>query len=182
MEKLLIPIKVISKWKNKFCAKCGKEIVLKSGSQKFCKECSIISNERIKKLCDVYYNMNKRCSDKSARDYKWYGGKGIIVNTEWASDIKNFLNWALQNGYKRGLQLDRINPVGNYEPDNCRFVTCKENQNNRTNKVTFGNYRICLYCKIKKELCEFHRNGKDFHYICKICRNESRRKKQKNID
>ena len=53
----------------------------------------------------------------------------------------NFYNWGINNGYKQGLEIDRINNDGNYEPSNCRFISRKENCNNRntTRKFTFNN-------------------------------------------
>jgi hypothetical protein len=54
---------------------------------------------------------------------------------EWKRDFMSFYNWALSAGYKSGLQIDRINVDGNYEPDNCRFVTAKENSRNKRNAI-----------------------------------------------
>jgi hypothetical protein len=61
-----------------------------------------------------------------------YKKKGIRLCNEW-NDFLNFYNWAINAGYKKGLQIDRINTNGNYEPLNCRFVTSKQNCNNREN-------------------------------------------------
>ena len=61
-----------------------------------------------------------------------YKRKGIKLCDEW-NDYLTFYNWAISNGYKKGLQIDRINSNANYEPSNCRFVTSKENCNNREN-------------------------------------------------
>lgn len=62
-----------------------------------------------------------------------YFDKGIIICDEWLKNPFNFYNWAKENGYKKGLQIDRIDSNGNYCPDNCRFITPKENTNNRHN-------------------------------------------------
>lgn len=62
-----------------------------------------------------------------------YFDKGIIICDEWLKNPFNFYNWAKENGYKKGLQIDRIDSNGNYCPDNCRFITPKENTNNRLN-------------------------------------------------
>lgn len=69
-----------------------------------------------------------------------YKRKGIQMCDEW-NDYLTFYEWAINNGYKKGLQIDRINSNGNYDPSNCRFVTPKENCNNRENTffVTYKN-------------------------------------------
>lgn len=80
----------------------------------------------------IWKFMIDRCERKHCGSYKDYGARGISVCPEW-HDIITFYNWCISNGWALGLQIDRIDCNGNYEPGNCRFVTCKENQNNRTN-------------------------------------------------
>ena len=66
--------------------------------------------------------------------YEDYGGRGIKVCDEW-NDFINFYNWAINNGYAYNLSIDRINLDGDYEPQNCRWSTPKEQDNNRRNNV-----------------------------------------------
>lgn len=75
--------------------------------------------------------MKSRCKDKEDKDY---GGRGITYCNEWEK-FEPFLEWALANGYFVGsdLTLDRIEVNGNYEPSNCRWVTMKEQANNKRN-------------------------------------------------
>lgn len=91
------------------------------------------------KIRHVYYNMIRRCYDSARREYPHYGGRGIKVCDEWKNDCCVFYRWARDNGYKEGLQLDRTDNNGNYCPENCRWVTPKENSNNRrkTRKITY---------------------------------------------
>lgn len=87
---------------------------------------------RDKKLYSVWRTMLHRCNDPKRVKYRDYGGRGIAVCEEW-KDANVFMDWAFENGYKTGLQLDRIDNNGNYHPENCRFVTPKENSRNRRN-------------------------------------------------
>src|SRR3990167_10224442 len=70
--------------------------------------------------------IKQRILNPKRDNYKYYGGRGITIYPEWL-DFIPFRDWALNNGYKEGLEIDRINPDGNYEPNNCHFVTTKEN-------------------------------------------------------
>ncbi len=80
--------------------------------------------------------MKKRCENPNCISYKNYGGRSISVCDEWKSDFMSFYDWAITNGYEDGLEIDRKNNNEGYLPDNCHFVTKKENGNNRrTNHV-----------------------------------------------
>lgn len=83
-------------------------------------------------LYHTWDNMLSRCRNRDDPNFKNYGARGIGVYRLW-DDINTFMEWALNNGWEKGLQLDRINNDGNYEPKNCRFVTQQENANNRRN-------------------------------------------------
>lgn len=83
-------------------------------------------------LYGVWSAMKVRCNDINDINY---GKRGICVADEWKNDFPKFYNWCLANGYKKGHSLDRINVDGNYTPDNCRFVTVEQqNQNKRNNR------------------------------------------------
>lgn len=90
------------------------------------------ANYRNKQLYSVWRTMLHRCEDEKREKYKDYGEMGITVCQEW-HDPNLFIDWAESHGYKNGLQLDRIDNDGCYSPENCRWVTPKQNSRNRRN-------------------------------------------------
>lgn len=98
------------------------------------------------KLYGVWNAMRGRCNSPGTKDYKRYGARGIRVCAEW-SDYGVFRAWALANGYRKGLTLDRMESDGNYEPDNCRWISKGEQQANirRAIKLTYNGETRSLY-------------------------------------
>lgn len=92
-----------------------------------CKSTSIY-----KQLFATWSKMKDRCNRESNKDYKYYGGKGIKVDSVW-DDYIEFKRWSLLNGYEpnKNLQIDRKKSDKDYSPDNCRWVDAKTNQRNR---------------------------------------------------
>jgi hypothetical protein len=82
-------------------------------------------------LYHVWGSAIARCSNSNTANYKRYGGRGILFDSEWKSDFMLFYTWSIENGYAKGLELDRIDNDGNYEPSNCRYITKLHNSWNR---------------------------------------------------
>lgn len=83
----------------------------------------------------LYKNMIHRCYNENATRYDRYGGRGITVCDEWKNNIESFKNWALKNGYEKGLSIERIDVNGNYEPSNCTFIPLAEQSYNTTRNI-----------------------------------------------
>ncbi len=87
------------------------------------------------RLYNIWRAMKSRCYQSNNDHYQHYGGRGITICDEWRNDFIPFQDWALKNGYKEHLTIDREDNDGNYEPDNCRWITKKlQNINKRKNK------------------------------------------------
>lgn len=105
---------------------------LVSGKGALCKRCAHMKHGLVDHpLNSIWHGMKQRCLNHNLPRFSDYGGRGISVCDEWKNEFRPFYNWAMSNGWKPGLQLDRINNDGNYEPGNCRFVTPKANSLNR---------------------------------------------------
>lgn len=132
-----------SRWECK--CDCGKTSVafgdnLKRGHTQSCgcihRELFTTHGASESRLYTIWCLMKRRCFTKTARDYSRYGGRGITVCKEWAEDFTAFYEWAVNNGYRPDLSLDRRDNDGSYTPDNCRWATAKEQQNNtRLNRM-----------------------------------------------
>jgi hypothetical protein len=124
---------------------CGKLIKLRSDCLKHIKSCGCKKGWHAIKhglsknpLYGVIKGIRHRCRNKKDSHYTNYGKIGIDVCDEWFNNTNSFITWAENNGYMKGLQIDRINNNGNYEPNNCRFVTPRVNTLNRR-LITKGN-------------------------------------------
>lgn len=88
------------------------------------------SGESHTRIYKTWNDMCLRCSNPKISRYSRYGGRGIKVCDEW-KDFFVFKEWAMSNGYKDNLTIDRENGNGNYEPGNCRWLTKTENNKNK---------------------------------------------------
>lgn len=115
------------------------------------KSCGCLQNNHGLKnhpLYSVWKDMKRRCHNPRRRKYPVYGGRGIIVCDEWKDNFKTFYDWAMNNGYKKGLSIDRIDNDGNYEPSNCQWITVAENSRKAAlERIKKGIQYIPEHCK-----------------------------------
>jgi len=91
-------------------------------------------------LYTLWAGIKARCINPNHTAYENYGGRGIKICDEWSEDFKKFYDWAVMNGYEKGLDIDRIDNDGEYSPENCRFVSriknCANQREMRKNNST----------------------------------------------
>jgi hypothetical protein len=118
-----------------------------------------------KRIGKIWSQMKARCLNKNNPAYRHYGGRGISICQEWM-DLNNFYTWAINNGYKDNLTIDRKNNDGDYCPENCNFIPQSEQPKNRRGLhwIEFngerrtmsswarkmGMSRACLKCRLKR--------------------------------
>jgi hypothetical protein len=113
------------------------------------------------RLYNSWTNMVSRCTNPKNDDYKDYGGRGITVFVEWRESFEKFKDWALSNNYAEGLEIDRADNSRGYSPDNCRWVTHKQNvRNTRSNKnFEFNGETLCVSEWAEKHSINTHTLG-----------------------
>ena len=122
----------MSKIKNKHTQSCGcykMQVLLKRNTSH-----GLTGN----KLHSIWSAMLDRFQNKNNKGYENYGARGITVCDEWKTDFVSFYSWAIDNGYKEGLSIDRENNNSGYSPDNCRWVK-KEIQARNTRQIMITN-------------------------------------------
>ena len=116
------------------------------------------------KLYNIWYMMIDRCTNEKHLNYPYYGARGIKVCDRW-HNVANFIEDMFFT-YKEGLSIDRINPYGNYEPNNCRWES-KSTQVRNTRKIRANNksgYRgVSWDSKINKWHTQIMVNKKTIH-------------------
>lgn len=126
---------------------------IKSGNTKSC-GCNKYKQPdplRLTSLYSSWDHMKQRCLNPNNDNFHHYGGRGIKIADDSWLDFKQFSEWALANGWEPGLTIDRKDPNGNYEPDNCRWETQTiqaRNTRNLQSNNTSG-YRGVVEIKLK---------------------------------
>lgn len=108
-----------------YCKKCGKEMQIRKDYLPYhkglCMSCLKLGNKCARKHGDTNERLYHIYKGLFHRRYKTYSPKVLF------KDYADFKNWALSNGYKENLTIDRINNKGDYEPNNCQWITAAEN-------------------------------------------------------
>ena len=96
-------------------------------------------------IYNSWHSMKQRCSNENNATYKYYGARAITFCDQW-EDFQPFYDWAMDNGYKEGLTIERIDVNGNYCPGNCTWITQEEQLFNTRNsiKIEFNGEVKCL--------------------------------------
>ena len=139
-------------------------------------------DSKYKSLRNTWNNINQRCSNKKNPRYKDYGGRGISLCDEWKNNYLTFRDWSIKNGWEAGLQIDRIDNDGNYEPDNCKWVTNIENNQGEKKRNRVGKTGV-------KYITQHSKNGTYFgqktvygvYFSTKQCKTIEEAKKALNL-
>ena len=141
------------------CRRCGHQWYPRLPEVKMCAKCKTKYWDKEKKkslrrnrLFWVWRGMVARCYDSKHMTYYYYGGRGIKICDEWRKDPAPFMEWAIKNNWKHGLQIDRKDNDGDYTPSNCRFVTKSVNgRNRRKARNKSSSYIGVCYIKHRKK-------------------------------
>ena len=109
-------------------------------------------------LYNIWTNIKQRCLNSKNNNFKYYGGRGIRICIRWRRSFISFYRWAIDNGWKEGLEIDREDNDGNYTPGNCRIVTHQENSINRGKyrNNTSGYIGVNFYKRTQKYYARAH--------------------------
>ena len=117
---------------------CGRELIVpgyRLKTQHGCMNCRKNNTQHglyYTRLHNIWSHMKQRCYNPKNNRYHRYGGRGITVCDEWKNDFKSFYDWAISNGYRDDLSIERKNNNGNYEPKNCTWIPLSEQAKNKS--------------------------------------------------
>jgi len=163
---------------------CGNEKVIRGGSLKrgLTRSCGCLLREtarentpkhstkhglRKARVWSIWMSIKRRCRNPKSTGYYKYGARGINVCDEWYDNFVNFYEWAINNGYKDDLTIDRKDNDGNYEPSNCRWVNNYIQANNKRNNIWYP-YRGEL--KTLGQICRTE--GIDYKHVYQLIKRD----------
>jgi hypothetical protein len=134
---------------DKFLCFCGNEFIANRGNVRYgntnscgCLKSKMVADKNTKhglrykneRLYNIWKAMRQRCYNEKSDGYKYYGAKGVTICKAW-DDYYIFYIWAIENGYSDNLTIERRNPNGVYEPDNCTWATTLEQARNKRDTI-----------------------------------------------
>ena len=163
---------------------CGKEVIVSTNDLRIghTKSCGCLKRERTtthgctqKTWYAVYHAMMVRCGHWEGgkeSDLRLYRDRGITVCELWQKSPRAFGDWLLAHGWRKGLQIDRIDNNQGYCPENCRVVTPKENNNNKRNTLRLNDGTpLAMFCtSLGIETREGKEHTKKYHRIIEMWR------------
>lgn len=127
---------------------CGNEVVVLAAclKNKHTMSCGCLHAETVKvsrkkhglrnhPLYHTWLNIKDRCGNPNNSHYHLYGGRGIKIVKEWRDNFKRFYDWAMSNGWKNHLSIERIDVNGNYSPRNCKWISFNEQPKNTRKSI-----------------------------------------------
>lgn len=167
-EKLINRYNVLTK-KTQSCGCLRREIVTSKNIER------AIHGKTGTPLFIIWDGIKKRSSQNRKRNVKSkdYIDRGIGLCEEWETSFNNFYQWAIDNGYSEGLQIDRIDNSSGYSPENCRWVNSQINSQNR--RSTKRNPMIVAHIVIAHEVGKSYRQISEdlnipYSSVYQICR------------
>jgi hypothetical protein len=130
--------------------------MVRQGYAPSCRKCRIFRAGKAKQTHGMskhpafmaWASMRARCRDPKRPEWKRYGGRGIKVCPQWEASFESF--WRdMEPTWRTGLELDRKNNDGHYEPENCRWVTRTINRNNSSRVLPVSMHKLAQTTGIK---------------------------------